>query len=323
MKDSSNNNPSDKSNDYGDLNLKDLKSLGEERGIAAPENKRSKAAWAEALQKDDVKREGEIGDYLSDAQDKSDKLADKDTSQNTKAENETQQNPTATDSPKNLAQDSGKEADKEVGSAIAQETVFEDVINKLEQRGLDIDSLSLKFDGEEALSYKNGDVQNNFLTESQSDLLQSALQDPQNFQGSVTIKSGNRTILKIENGQVTRDSMRLTSKSMKLDVESGEKKLYDKYSKDVSSVGMEKSKDVVVGAIKDGVSRDDAKKMIRSQDKGFKDMAEKQGQEPAEKALNGIVNKAVSQAKLQESQPSKDQGQEQNQDQEKVLAQSR
>lgn len=190
------------------------------------------------------------------------------------------------------------------GSPQAQESIFDSVLNKLEQRGVNLDTLSLSFDGQEALSYQNGDVNKNTLTDKQSELLQSALNDPQNFEGTVTIKSGNKTLLKIENGQVTRDAIGLTSKSTQLEVESSAKSLYDKYSQQTRSKGLGKTREVTRNAINDGISSQQAKKIIQSQDAGYKGLSKSIGVDNADKSLDKIVNQAVSQKKIREKESS-------------------
>ena len=266
--------------DYNSLKLEELKELAKPRNIVPEGNKSSKDSWIEALKN-------------ADRQSKIDKL----------------------DSSDFLDKDALSNIEGESGSLEAQELIFDEVLNKLEQRGVSLDSLSVKFDGKQALSYKNGDVNQQNLTDKQAKLLQSALNDPQNFEGTVTIKSGNRTLLKIENGQVVRDAIGLTSKSTKVEVESHTKFLYKKYSQETSGKGLGKTKKIVSKALEDGVGRQQVKDIIRTEDDGYKNLVQNTTSEVADINLDKIINQATAGKQLQ--------NQQQSQSQEKNLTKAR
>ena len=252
--------------DYSQLKIEDLKKLAGDREITPQGNKSSKETWVEALK----------------AADRA-KTTTKDSTELKNSDNEN-------DLVSNIK---GK-----AGSAEAQESIFDEVISKLDQRGVSVSDLSLTFDGKEALSYKDSSVTRQSLTDEQSRLLKSALNDPQNFAGSVTIKSGNRTLLKIENGQVIRDTIGLTSKSTKIEVESSTRSLYEKYTQNLESKGLSKTKQVIQNALKDGMSEKQVKKIIRSEDDGYKNIKENNSPQEAETNLNKIVNRAIAQNSL-------------------------
>ena len=269
---------------YEDLSLKELKNIAESRELTPQGNQSKKESWIKAL-----------GEY---DQDKT---------------NQDKINQDVIPNSEGLPNENNPGIG-ELGSAAAQESIFDSVINRLEQRGVNIDTLSLRFDGQEALSYRNGDVNKQNLTDQQSELLKSALNDPQNFEGSVTIKSGNKTLLKIENGQVTRDAVGLTSKATTLSVESP----YQKYSKESTKQGLERTKEVLSNIIKDGIPQDKAKEIIStSQDPGYKDLKENTGQANADKVLDNLSNNVVAQAQI------KDQGITQTQEKEQALEKAR
>ena len=268
------------STDYNNLKLEELKELAKPRNIVPESNKSSKDSWIEALKSADHQSR-------TDGLDSSDFL-EKDALPNIKGKS---------------------------GSLEAQELLFDEVLNKLEQRGVSLDSLSVKFDGKQALAYKNGDVNQQSLTDKQAKLLQSALNDPQNFEGTVTIKSGNRTLLKIENGQVLRDAIGLTSKSTKVEVESNTKSLYQKYSQEINGKGLGKTKKIVSKAFDDGVGRQQVKNIIRHEDDGYKNLAQNTTSEVADINLDKIVNQAAAERQLQ--------NQQQSQSQEKNLTKAR
>lgn len=210
----------------------------------------------------------------------------------------------------NFAPKNFQEQTNDVGSLDARETIYEDVLQKLEQRGIDISNTSVTFDGNEALSYRDNNVKNQ-LTDSQADLLKSALNDPQNFKGSVEIKSGNRVLLKIENGSVTRDTIGLTQKTTTVAVESSTKELYEKYSEKAKGQGLEKTQQIAQNAISDGLNGEQAKKVIRQQDKAYQNSKAQQGEQAADRMLNQIVNQVIRQQQIQKQQEEKQQNQEQ------------
>jgi hypothetical protein len=202
----------------------------------------------------------------------------------------------------------------EIGSLDARETIYEEVLQKLEGRGVDLTNTSVTFDGVEALSYKNNNVSNR-LSDSQAQLLQSALNDPQNFKGSVEIKSGNRVLLKIENGSVARDTIGLTAKKTTVAVEASTKDLYEKYSQNARGKGLAKTKEVAQNAIADGMSGEQTKKVIRLEDGGFRDYKEQQGEQIADKNLERIVNQAIAQQQvLKQQQHEKEKQKDKNQE---------
>ncbi|WP_036489118.1 hypothetical protein [Myxosarcina sp. GI1] len=269
-------------NNYDELNLNQLKELANERGIVPEGNKSSKDIWIESLKNADLQEEKlELSNDLENTKDSS--------------------------------------IEGKPGSAEAQELVFDEVLNKLEQRGVGLDTVSLTFDGKESLSYKNGDISKQQLTDEQAKLLKSALKDPQNFDGVVTIKSGNRILLKIENGQVVRDTIGLTSKSTKVEVESSTESLYQKYSQDVGEKGLGKTKRVARNAILDGVKAEQVKKIIRREDDGYKALSQNTNSVVADTNLDKIVNSAIAQNHLEKQQ----QTQAQTQTKEKTLSKTR
>ena len=205
---------------------------------------------------------------------------------------------------KNKAKELISDTEAKPGSLEAQELLFDGVLNKLEQRGVSLDSLSVTFDGKQALSYKNGDINQQALTDKQAQLINSALNDPQSFEGTVTIKSGNRTLLKIENGQVIRDAIGLTSKSTKVEVESNTKSLYHKYSQQTNDKGLNKTKKIVSKALDDGVTREQIKKIIRNEDDGYKNLAQNTTSEVANINLDKIINQTAAKKQLQNQSPS-------------------
>lgn len=207
------------------------------------------------------------------------------------------------------------EIEGDVGSLDARETIYEEVLQKLEGRGVDLTNTSITFDGVEALSYKNNNVSNR-LSDSQAQLLQSALNDPQNFKGSVEIKTGNRVLLKIENGSVARDVIGLTAKKTTVAIEANTKDLYEKYSQNTRGKGLAKTKEVAQNAIADGMSGEQTKKVIRLEDGGFRDYKEQQGEQIADKNLERIVNQAIAQQQVFKQQQQQEKEQQQNKDRE-------
>lgn len=260
------------SRNYSEMNLNELKEIATQQGVTPEGNKSSKETWVQALQ-------------------------------------EANKNPTTENNLGNF-QEQTNDLGSNVGSLNARETIYEDVLQKLEQRGIDITNTSITFDGNEALSYKNNNVSNQ-LTDSQAELLKSALDDPQSFKGSVEIKSGNRVLLKIQDGNVVRDTIGLTAKKTMVSIESSTEELYEKYAKKAKGKGLEKTKQVAENAISDGLSGEQTKKVIRHKDKAYQNFKEQQGEEKADRNLNLIVNQAVRQQQIQQQQEEKQQKKEQ------------
>lgn len=271
----------DRSVNYNEMNLNELKELAEENQVVPEGNKSSKETWIKALQNADREMQETV-----------DRKSVKLESQNNTKDRS--------------------------GSLEAQETLFDEVIREIDRRGINIDNLSLTFDGQEAFSHRNNNVSNQ-LSDRQMETLQDALKDPQSFQGSVTIKSGNKVLLKIENGQVQRDTIGLTDKTTKIEVESDTKALYDKYSKNVRSKGLSKTREVAENAISDGVSATQTKKIIEREDRGYKNLAESKDSEVANRQLNNIVNGALAQEMLKNQKPEPERDRDREQKQEESL----
>ncbi len=174
---------------------------------------------------------------------------------------------------------------------------------KLHQSGFNIERFNISINGRTVFGMKNGDIdqsQTN-ISDKQAELIKQALSDPSSFDGSMKITQGGQTLLHIKDGKVLIDKARLVEDSAKLDLDTPDpqaKKMYEKYSQDVKSKGLDKTRQVAKNALQDGVSFEDVADMLKSQDKGYEALKTINNELTANKSLNRIITSAKAQAKL-------------------------
>ena len=76
------------------------------------------------------------------------------------------------------------------------------------------------------------------------------------------------------------------------------KEMYDRYSKDVKSKGLDKTRETAKNALQDGVSHENVTNMLKSQDSGYIMLTKTNTERLANKSLAQIVTNAQAQVKL-------------------------
>lgn len=174
---------------------------------------------------------------------------------------------------------------------------------KLDQSGINIERFNISINGQSVFGMKNGDIDQSKtnISDKQAEQIKEALNDPSSFDGSMKITKGEQTLLHIKDGKVLIDKARLVEDSAKLDLDIPDpqaKKMYEKYSQDVKSKGLDKTRQVAKNALQDGVSFEDVADMLKSQDKGYEALKTINNELTANKSLNRIITSAKAQAKL-------------------------
>ncbi|MGR3280164.1 hypothetical protein ACSYAD_34495, partial [Acaryochloris marina NIES-2412] len=95
-------------------------------------------------------------------------------------------------------------------------------VRKLEGTNADLTHLNVLLDGQQIFKMQNGRIQptHGSLTQDKVDLIKAALNDPQNFKGSMVIRQGAKVLLNIKNGRILSDRAGLTTQGLNAEVES-------------------------------------------------------------------------------------------------------
>ena len=183
------------------------------------------------------------------------------------------------------------------GNTEAQDYILENIVTALDQRRVDVDRLSISFNGQNIFKMRSGDVARSTVTDSQTELVKQALNDPASFKGSIKITNGRQVLLHVKDGQVLRDGLNLTKSSTKVEIKSANADLYDKYSQGVESKGLRATKEVAVNALRSGVSIEQAKEIIIEKDYGYQNLAASAGRDSANNTLDKIIRSALAEVK--------------------------
>ncbi|MDJ0647129.1 MAG: hypothetical protein QNJ60_00345 [Xenococcaceae cyanobacterium MO_188.B19] len=187
-------------------------------------------------------------------------------------------------------------------SAKAEEYALS-LASKLDQSGINIDRLEISINRRTVFGMKNGDInqKNTNISDKQADLIKQALKNPASFDGSMKITLGGKTLLHIKDGKVLIDKARLVEQSAKVELDTPDpdaKEMYDRYSKDVKSKGLDKTRETAKNALQDGVSHENVTNMLKSQDSGYIMLTKTNTERLANKSLAQIVTNAQAQVKL-------------------------
>ncbi len=174
-------------------------------------------------------------------------------------------------------------------SQSAQDYVLENIVTALDQRRVDVERLEISLDGQNIFKMRDGDVARSTITDSQTELIKQALNDPASFKGSIKITNGRQVLLHVKDGQVLRDGLNLTKSSTKVEISSAPTDLYDKYSQGVESKSLKATKQVAVNALADGVGIEQVKEIIKSFDSGYQSLVNSAGRNSADSTLDKIV----------------------------------
>ncbi len=194
--------------------------------------------------------------------------------------------------------ENSKELSKEPkGNPEAQDYILENIVTALDQRRVDVDRLEISFNGQNIFKMRSGDVAKSTVTDSQTELIKQALNDPASFKGSIKITNGRQVLLHVKDGQVLRDGLNLTKSSTKVEINSAPAELYDKYSQGVESKGLRATREVAVNALTEGVGQEQVKEIIKAKDLGYQNLAASTGINSANNTLDKIVRSAFAEVK--------------------------
>ena len=183
------------------------------------------------------------------------------------------------------------------GNPEAQDYILENIVTALDQRRVDVDRLSISFNGQNIFKMRSGDVARSTVTDSQTELIKQALNDPASFKGSIKITNGRQVLLHVKDGQVLRDGLNLTKSSTKVEIKSAPADLYDKYSQGVETKGLRTTREVAVNAFTEGVGQEQVKEIIKAKDLGYQNLAATAGINSANNTLDKIVRSALAEIK--------------------------
>ncbi|MGK7939357.1 MAG: hypothetical protein AB4062_04215 [Crocosphaera sp.] len=179
---------------------------------------------------------------------------------------------------------------------------------QLSQRNLNIERLEIKVDDKSVFKMRDGDLDKSTINNEQAELIKKALKDPAALKGTVKITQGSQVLLHVKNGRVLVDKARLTEQSAQVEVTS-QKGLYDKYSQNVNSQGLQKTKEVSHNALKDGMDKKDVVDLLQNHDAGYSNLVQQSGQEQANNDLNKMVDLEAAKLKANHQQSSHQQQQ--------------
>lgn len=183
------------------------------------------------------------------------------------------------------------------GNPEAQDYILENIVTALDQRRVDVDRLEIDFNGQNIFKMRSGDVARSTVTDSQTELIKQALNDPASFKGSIKITNGRQVLLHVKDGQVLRDGLNLTKSSTKVEIKSAPADLYDKYSQGVETKGLRTTREVAVNAFTEGVGQEQVKEIIKAKDLGYQNLAATAGINSANNTLDKIVRSAEAEVK--------------------------
>lgn len=156
----------------------------------------------------------------------------------------------------------------------AEDDLLENFVRKLEGTNADLTHLNVLLDGKQIFKMQNGSIlpAHGNLSQDKVDLIKAALNDPQNFKGSMVIRQGAKVLLNIKNGRVLSDRAGLTTQGLNAEVESSTEE------KPVEPKLTERQKRVAKSMETQGIDTKEFVKTATAQNNGHVPTIEKQAQ---------------------------------------------
>lgn len=188
------------------------------------------------------------------------------------------------------------------------------LVQMLDQRRINVDRLQIDVNGQTVFKMRDGDIDSRktSISNEHTELLKKALSDPASLNGSVKITQGNQTLLHVKDGRVLIDSAGLTKQSAKVDVQAPDslsEGLYERFSKEINSSGLQATKEIAANALNAGVKREQVMEMLKAHDSSYQKLSQTQGEKVAEQTLGKMVDAAEVKL-MQEKMPQQQQSQE-------------
>lgn len=188
------------------------------------------------------------------------------------------------------------------------------IVQMLDQRRINVDRLQIDVNGQTIFKMRDGDIdaRKTSINSEHTELIKKALNDPASLEGTVKITQGNQILLHIRDGRVLIDSAGLTKQSAKVEVNTPDfasKGLYESFSKDVNSNGLQATKDIAANALKAGVKHEQVLDLLKAYDHSYQKLANSQGEKVAQRTLEKMVD-SVQASQMQQKMPQQQESQQ-------------
>lgn len=162
-------------------------------------------------------------------------------------------------------------------SISAEDDLLENFVLILDRKGFETHQLNVLLDGQQIFKMQNGKIQpaHGSLSQEKVDLIKSALNDPQNFKGSMVIRQGAKVLLNIKNGRILSDRYGIATQGLNAEVESSTEE------KPVEPKLTERQKRVAKSMEAQGIDTKEFVKTATAQNNGHVPTVEKQTQDLA------------------------------------------
>ena len=194
---------------------------------------------------------------------------------------------------------------QEVGSEVATpqkssreaEDYALEIVKMLDQRRINVDRLQIDVNGETIFKMRDGNIDphKTSINSEHTELIKKALNDPASLKGTVKITQGNQVLLHVRDGRVLIDSAGLTKQSALVEIntpDSPNEVLYERFSKQITSSGLQASKDIATLALKAGVNHEQVLDLLKAHDPAYQKLVQIQGENVAQKTLDKMVDTA-------------------------------
>lgn len=169
------------------------------------------------------------------------------------------------------------------------------IVQMLDQRRINVDRLQIDVNDKTIFKMHDGNIDSRktSINSEHTELIKKALNDPASLEGTVKITQGNQVLLHIRDGRVLIDSAGLTKQSAKIEIknpDSPAKGLYERFSKEVNSNGLQATKDIAANALKAGVKHEQVLDLLKTHDPSYQKLANAQGEKVADRMLEKMVD---------------------------------
>jgi hypothetical protein len=188
------------------------------------------------------------------------------------------------------------------------------IVQMLDQRRLNVDRFQIEVNGKTVFKMREGDIDSGktSISSEHTELIKKALNDPASLNGSVKITQGNQVLLHVADGRVLIDAVGITKQSAKVEVkapDSPSKGLYERFSSNVNSNGLQATKEIATNALKAGVKREQVMDMLKAHAPSYQRLAQTQGENVAAQTIGKIVDAAEVKL-MQEKMPQQQESQQ-------------
>ena len=179
-----------------------------------------------------------------------------------------------------------------------------ELAQQLSQAGTDVSQLDISINGD-IVKLHNDIPKHSQINAEQAEIINQALNNPANQQGTIKITQANQVLLHVENGMIKSDMLNLTQQAAKTKIKSPTKALYEQASARINDHSVKNMKQIAAKAIELGAEPKMAMTMLRSHNPAYQGISNTKGKVVADRIAAKAVSRSFALAQTQSHSASK------------------